>query len=114
MIFWHHLQPSVQCINVLQHHFEFQVELALILSKQAMASMLTSVNFSFSITRYWLVPNTLGGMEGCPIHLSFDIGVPHFKMGIIFLMHSLVLGGGTPVAPGSILQNNTSHAVDRQ
>ena len=29
-------------------------------------------------------------------------------------MHSLVLGGGTPVAPGSILQNSMSHAIDRQ
>ena len=64
--------------------------------------------------RYWLGPNTLGGIEGCPIYLSFDIGVPHSKMGIILLLCSRVLGGHTPVAPGSILQNNMSHAVDRQ
>ena len=64
--------------------------------------------------RYWLGPNTISGMEGCPIHLSFYIGVPHSKMGIILFVCSRVFGGGTPVAPGIILQNNTSHAVDRQ
>ena len=63
---------------------------------------------------YWLGQNILGGMEGCPGHLSFDAGVPHSKMRIILLMCSLVLGGGTPIAPGSILQNSTSHAIDRQ
>ena len=45
---------------------------------------------------------------------SFDAGVPRSKMTIILLMHSLVLGGGTPVAPGSILQTSTSCATDRQ
>ena len=75
------------------------------------------VNFGFvnrtgGIMRYWLGPNTLGGMEGCPGHPSFDAGVPHSKMMIILLMQSL--GSGTPVVPGSILQNNTSHATDRQ
>ena len=64
--------------------------------------------------KYWLGPNTLGGMQGCPIHLSFNIGVPHSKMGIILLMRSQVFGGCTPIAPGSILQSNMSHAVDRQ
>ena len=64
--------------------------------------------------RYWLGPNTLGGMEGSPIHLSFNIGVPCCKMGIILLMCSQVLGGGTPIASDSILRNNMSHAVDRQ
>ena len=64
--------------------------------------------------RYWLGPNTLGGMEGCPGHLSSDAGVPCSKTTIILLMHSLVLGAGTPVAPGSILQNSMSHAIDRQ
>ena len=49
-------------------------------------------------------------MEGCPIHLSFDIGA----RGIILYMCSQIFGGGTPVAPGNILQNNTSHAVDSQ
>ena len=53
--------------------------------------------------RYWLGPNTLGRMEGCPGHLSFDAGVPRSKMRIILLMYALVLGGGTPLAPGSIL-----------
>ena len=66
------------------------------------------------VMRYWLGPNTLGKMGGCPIQLSFDIGVPRSKMRIILLMHSLVLGGGTPVGPGSILRNSMSHAVDRQ
>ena len=72
------------------------------------------VNQTGSIIRYWPGPNTLGGMEGCPIHLSFDAGVPCSKMGIILFIHSWVHGGGTPMAPGSIRQNNTSHAVDRQ
>ena len=53
-------------------------------------------------------------MEGCLGHLSFDAGVPHSKMAIILLMHSLVLGGGTPVAPGSILRNSMSGATVRQ
>ena len=47
--------------------------------------------------RYWL------GMEWCTIHLSFDIGVPRSKMGIILFMHSQIFGGGTPIAPGDIL-----------
>ena len=62
--------------------------------------------------RYWLGPDTLGGMEGCPGHLSFDARVPHSKTTIILLMQSLVLGSGTPVVPGSILRNNMSHATD--
>ena len=53
--------------------------------------------------RYWLGPNTIGGMEGCPGHLSFNPCVPHSKTMIVLLMQSLVLGSGTPVAPGSIL-----------
>ena len=53
--------------------------------------------------RYWLGPNILGGMKRCPIHLSFDIDVPHSKMGIILLMHSRIFGGSTPIAPGNIL-----------
>ena len=64
--------------------------------------------------RYWLGPNTLGGMDWCPGHLSFDAGVPRSKMTIILLVHSLVLDGGIPVAPGSMLRNSTSHATDRQ
>ena len=64
--------------------------------------------------RYWLGPNTLGGMEGHPGHLSFNADVPRSKMAIILLMHSLVLDSGTPVAPGSILQISMSHATDRQ
>ena len=63
--------------------------------------------------RYWLGPNTLGGMEGCPGHLSFCTGVPCSKTMIILLMHSLVLGGCTPVAPGSILQNSMSYDTDK-
>ena len=72
------------------------------------------VNLTSGIMRYWPDPNTLGGMEGCPRHLTFNACVPHSKMMIILFMQSLVLGGGTPIAPGSILQNNTSHATDRQ
>ena len=53
-------------------------------------------------------------MEEWPGHLIFDADVPHSKMMIICLMQSLILGGGTPIVPGSILQNNTSHATDRQ
>ena len=53
--------------------------------------------------RYWLGPNTLGGMDGSPGHLSFDAGVPCFKMAVILLMRSLVFGSGTPVAPGKSL-----------
>ena len=64
--------------------------------------------------RYWLGPNTLGGIKGCPGQLPFDAGVSHSETTIILLMQSLVLGGGIPIAPGSIFQNSTSCATDRQ
>ena len=61
------------------------------------------VNQTGSVIRYWLGQNTLSGMEGCPIHLSFDAGVPNSKMGIILFIHLQVHSGGTPMAPGSVL-----------
>ena len=53
-------------------------------------------------------------MEGCPIHLSFDIRVSCSIIAIIFLIYSLVFGGGVPVAPGSWQPNNTSQTMARQ
>ena len=62
--------------------------------------------------RYWLGPNTLGRMDGCSDHLSFDARVPCSKMAIILLMGFLIFGSGTP--PGKSLWNKTSHVTDRK
>ena len=55
------------------------------------------------VTRYWLGPNTLCGIDECPGHLSFDTGISHSKMVIILLIRSLIFGGSTPIAPGRSL-----------
>ena len=40
------------------------------------------------VTRYCLRPNIFSGMEGCAIHLFFDIGVSCSIIAIIFFMYS--------------------------
>ena len=56
----------------------------------------------------------LSGMEGCPSHLSFNMGVTCSITAIICLMYSLIFGRGVPVVPSSWWPNNTSQAVVQQ
>ena len=72
------------------------------------------VSWTGGITRYWLGANTLSRIDRCPGHLSFNAGISYSKTVIIFLIQSFIFGSGIPIAPGRSLQNNTSHAIDKQ
>ena len=48
------------------------------------------------VARYCLGLKILSGMEGCPVYLSFNMGVSHSIIAIIFLMYSLIFSGGSP------------------